>query len=80
MMMIMIMMAMMIMMVAVWAYPGGGAILSTDKPWIGDSDRDALYPALSAKGLQTLCFRRNVLIHVYPGLVRLFLLIVFFFV
>ena len=59
MMMIVIMMVMMTMMVAAGAYPGGGATLSTDKPWIGDSDRDVLYPALSAKVLQTLSFRRN---------------------
>ena len=52
--MLMMIMMMMMMMVAAGAYPSGGAILSTDKPWIGDSDRDVLYPALSVKVGQTL--------------------------
>ena len=60
-------------------YPNVGATLSTDKPWIDDSDRDVLYPALSANVLQTLCFRRSVLILAYPGLVRLFFFGGFFF-
>ena len=70
--MTMIMVVMSTLMVAAGAYPNVGATLSTDKPWIDDSDRDVLYPALSAKVLQTLCFRRSVLILAYPGLVRLF--------
>ena len=77
--MTMIMVVMMTLMVAAGAYPNGGATLSTDKPWIDDSDRDVLYPALSANVLQTLCFRRSVLILAYPGLVRLFFLVAFFF-